>query len=157
MLTPLRGLVVPRIFKRGVSFSGGGRWLSHATVRHLFWWVHLVCYQPRRWKGFQQYRPRAIRKLRAHAQIRLYSPPGCEQGPGFVACFGLIDDVYLGTPESLNRMLHWGVRYFFARAGGRVASVGYDPGRKKWHGWSHRARGIFDSFEDAAAFAESVS
>jgi hypothetical protein len=69
----------------------------------------------------------------------------------------LVDGCYIGTPEDLLMRLRWGVRYFFPRRAGAVACIGYDPGRRKWHGWSHRARGIFATAGEAEAFAESVS
>ncbi len=39
----------------------------------------------------------------------------------------------------------------------KVCSVGYNPKKKLWYGWSHRAISGFKTRAEAAKFAESVS
>ncbi len=149
MLTPLRGPVVPWLFLHGDYDAYGRKWVRFRAVR-LLGALWLVIRQRRGLQGAQQYKPRALRWIvdNTSADVTV--------DPPIIVCRSKLDGAYIGTPEELVRMLRWGVKYFLVRPGCTVASIGYDTRRRKWHGWSHRARGIFDTAAEAESFAESV-
>ncbi len=69
------------------------------------------------------------------------------------------DGHYIGTPEDAEIL--WkqvGITVFELRTPkSNVCTVGYNPKKKRWYGWSHRAMKGFKTRAMAARFAESVS
>lgn len=69
------------------------------------------------------------------------------------------DGSYVGEWDEVKPLWEkWGIKPERRTPTSKVASVGYSEETGKWFGWSHRALGgNFDTREEAAAFAESVS
>jgi len=59
----------------------------------------------------------------------------------FFMCHSLQDDSYVGTPIDVYKLIKMkGIKEFYrANEKDKVASVGFNPDKKIWYGWSHRA------------------
>ena len=54
------------------------------------------------------------------------------------------DNSYIGLLDEVLRKINKGViRFYKAQDKHKVASIGFDPVKKEWHGWSHRAWSSF--------------
>lgn len=70
------------------------------------------------------------------------------------------DGKYLGYPKTAYRLVNKYGIYTFRSLGIKptsCCSIGYNPVKKLWYGWSHRAIYGFKSKQKAIRFANSVS
>lgn len=69
------------------------------------------------------------------------------------------DGHFIGSPSDAKMLWKkFGITVFELRTSkSKVCSVGYNPTKKLWYGWSHRGISSFKTRAAAAKFAESVS
>ncbi len=161
MITPYRAIVLPRIFKNGVAFSGGRRRYVHVENVKIFGWLFWACYAPRSWWGgyTTRYKPKAIAFVSQFVNVKEEEadPAG---GTPMLVCRSKQDGSYVGLIEDvLHHVKRYGITEFYrAEPDHNVASVGWAPHTSKWYGWSHRAIfgfAIGHVVEDGAIVRES--
>lgn len=140
MISVFKGFVLPRFYWQSAWSGRRGKYILE-PLRRLFkvgpLRLYLTAYY--RWST-NPYKYEALKLMREHFELRSENISGAVLNPTVMwSCYSKQDGSYVGTPEDTIRYLHLGIREFYTRNGGKVACIGWDPEKRLWYGWSHRA------------------
>lgn len=156
MKTAINGKLRLKWFWRGM-YSGRGM----TPVEQIFKWGNLilakVVYAKFNPSTPQYYRADILDLLRKYYDVRWEKMRGI--GKMWHVVYSQIDEGYVGRPEEAYRLLQRGIRDIQkSEINHKVCSIGFNPMKQKWYGWSHRAMygfGIGDVVKEGDCCASS--
>lgn len=137
-ITPIKGLVYPRLFLRGTFESRNikpvKRIFKIGYNFQLYWVV-----RPKYDKG-TVYKEKCLEMLKKYVDLKTEKVDGGNDW-SMTSCYSKQDGSYIGEPDDAWAYLfNLGIETFYkAEPNDKVASIGFNPVEEKWYGWSHRA------------------